>query len=594
MAVRGDLLQHSDNHVLILLDGRPLKESYSGGINFSIYLSFPLDIIDRIEFIRGPGSVLYGTNAFSGVINIISKKVDKNSFQFKVGSGAYATKDVSGTGTYKKDNISLLFGAKFFQEDGWKFEAIDQSNKLGNFDAGENNYSGFLKGEIYGLKIEALFTRSEQDFLGSSVASYPSASFPYNLDRTVENERSFINIGKEIKYSEKLNYDLNITYNGMVFDHYAYKSLGKDILFESTAFYSPTDKTNLIFGGTYNYQDIDSKTRRDDRDDPVDQHTSYLFGLYSQFDYKFNNNYKLILGGQFNKPKDIGLDFVGRLGLIGNFDNGVGFKALYSEAFRSAFGTEKKFSLILRRPEGHASEGSIYAGLLGNPLLKPEKVNTSELQLFYNKEKFNVAGTIYHSKQTDLITRERNILDFDPDLVETPPFVFLNKGVMKSNGFEIESKIIPSSKLYILGSLSYQSNKNILKDVGSKDIKNFTMLPNLMAKYGFSYRFNESISLGIFNNSVGKGNEFKSSNSDGTKIAVNPEAGFYNLLTSNLNINLNKLLNLNTSEYKMNLNLYGYNLLDENIYHPEFAGKKINTIPSRSGRSFYMKFTFGF
>ena len=65
-AMRGDLLGHYDNHILLLLNGRPLRESYSGGVNFSIYTAFPLSVIERIEIIRGPGSVLYGTNAYSG------------------------------------------------------------------------------------------------------------------------------------------------------------------------------------------------------------------------------------------------------------------------------------------------------------------------------------------------------------------------------------------------------------------------------------------------------------------------------------------------------------------------------------------------
>lgn len=46
------------------------------GITSEMFETFPVNIIERIEVIKGPGSVLYGTNAFSGVINIITEKAE--------------------------------------------------------------------------------------------------------------------------------------------------------------------------------------------------------------------------------------------------------------------------------------------------------------------------------------------------------------------------------------------------------------------------------------------------------------------------------------------------------------------------------------
>ena len=73
-AVRGDLPTHTNNHTLLLINGRPVRESNSGGWNFPVYMAYPIDMIERIEFVRGPGSVLYGTNAYTGVINVITKE----------------------------------------------------------------------------------------------------------------------------------------------------------------------------------------------------------------------------------------------------------------------------------------------------------------------------------------------------------------------------------------------------------------------------------------------------------------------------------------------------------------------------------------
>ena len=88
--IRGDLETHYDNHVLILINGRPFRDSISGGQNGPLYQIFPVDVIDHIEFVRGPGSVLYGSDAFQGVINIITKKPAEGfSAELTAGGGSF-------------------------------------------------------------------------------------------------------------------------------------------------------------------------------------------------------------------------------------------------------------------------------------------------------------------------------------------------------------------------------------------------------------------------------------------------------------------------------------------------------------------------
>jgi outer membrane receptor for ferrienterochelin and colicins len=78
VSIRGQSFTNTDNHVLILLNGRPFRESHIGGINMPVYKGIPLESIEQLEVIRGPNSVLYGANAFSGVINIITLNPKNN------------------------------------------------------------------------------------------------------------------------------------------------------------------------------------------------------------------------------------------------------------------------------------------------------------------------------------------------------------------------------------------------------------------------------------------------------------------------------------------------------------------------------------
>lgn len=63
----------SGNHFLLLIDGHAANEPFYGTARFDHTAGIPLEAVDRIEVIVGPGSVLYGSNAMLGVINVITK-----------------------------------------------------------------------------------------------------------------------------------------------------------------------------------------------------------------------------------------------------------------------------------------------------------------------------------------------------------------------------------------------------------------------------------------------------------------------------------------------------------------------------------------
>ncbi len=89
------------NKVLVLINGRSVYEDLFGGTVWEA-LPIQLEDIERIEVVKGPGSVLYGANAFTGVINIITKSPDESSgglvsvtggqFNHYIGSLIYADK----------------------------------------------------------------------------------------------------------------------------------------------------------------------------------------------------------------------------------------------------------------------------------------------------------------------------------------------------------------------------------------------------------------------------------------------------------------------------------------------------------------------
>jgi iron complex outermembrane receptor protein len=86
------------NKLLVLVDGRAVYTPLFGGANWDTF-DVPLEDIERIEIIRGPGGTIWGANAVNGVINIITKKTADTLSGLLVASGGTADLE-SGTAQY--------------------------------------------------------------------------------------------------------------------------------------------------------------------------------------------------------------------------------------------------------------------------------------------------------------------------------------------------------------------------------------------------------------------------------------------------------------------------------------------------------------
>jgi len=98
-----------DKYSLVLIDGQPLNDAYTGGVEWG---ALPVGNIERIEVIRGPASALYGGNAMGGVINIITKTPQKLELEASRGYGthdAYRYRFAAGNRFWERLSISLAY-----------------------------------------------------------------------------------------------------------------------------------------------------------------------------------------------------------------------------------------------------------------------------------------------------------------------------------------------------------------------------------------------------------------------------------------------------------------------------------------------------
>ena len=78
--------------VLVLLNGTEFKNSFSGGLPYTF--RFPANVIERVEVIRGPGTAVYGADAFSGVINIVTKNLAETATNAGMRVGSFDSRDI--------------------------------------------------------------------------------------------------------------------------------------------------------------------------------------------------------------------------------------------------------------------------------------------------------------------------------------------------------------------------------------------------------------------------------------------------------------------------------------------------------------------
>lgn len=130
-------------HFLVIMDGHMLNEQWDGSAYFDRVAALPLELIDRIELMLGPGSVLYGSNAMLGVIHIITKRAkDLNGVMIGVESefiSSLRTSVAAGKEiTLRGSPLELLAELEFYGQQG-------PAQKFGPQDYGEDSVTGELR-----------------------------------------------------------------------------------------------------------------------------------------------------------------------------------------------------------------------------------------------------------------------------------------------------------------------------------------------------------------------------------------------------------------------------------------------------------------
>ena len=144
----------TSSQTLVLVDGRKVNDASLGGADFT---AIPASMIERVEIIRGSGAAVYGTGAFGGVINVITKKATPLTPNVNpyFSYGTFNTINAGITGAYANDTISILIAPSLLSSDGYRPNSFyDSKNIFGKIGVNlTENSEIVLSGQAYNADL---------------------------------------------------------------------------------------------------------------------------------------------------------------------------------------------------------------------------------------------------------------------------------------------------------------------------------------------------------------------------------------------------------------------------------------------------------
>ncbi len=457
---------YPNTQLLVLIDGHP---QYQGIFSHPLSDAYVSSDVEKVEVIRGPASVLYGSNAMGGVINIITKKQHQEGFSANLNAtyGSYNTQKYAGTIGYKKDKFSFFAAADYDKTDGIRPNT--------EFDI----QNGYIK---LGYELNNNWQVS---------ADFNLAHFNANDDGPVHAPEFFntdITRGKAAISIDNVyaNTDGSIKIFHNFGDHDlsdGFKSTDRNsgmMIFQNYHFSQNTHITLGLdakqFGGTASTGMAANQLK-----------TVNEIAAYTLLRQKFLNILDLNAGIRYENNSAFGSEWIPMAGLAAQASTTTNFKASVSKGFRSPSVME----LYLYAP---------------NPDLKPERLINYELSWLqsYIDHKLNTELTVFLAEGSNMIevdgigpgAKRKNLGNFTNYGVEFSTAYTINKHIAINANYSylhLNRKIVASPKHQANLSLLYNYKKfnanltaqhiqGMYSSTVPEVIQNYTVL-NIRASY---------------------------------------------------------------------------------------------------------------
>jgi iron complex outermembrane receptor protein len=458
---RGSLTSYE---ILVLYDGQRINAELSGSA-FTENDQLSLANIKRVEIIRGPGSAIYGANAFTGIINLVTDQ-ELNNLNVSLASFGHYSANLNYSGFEDEQSWSLFLSAFDRQGENLPVQGFSQMLNSKDQHHGVDFYGQY---QLDNLSLKARYiSRSADGF--------------YTVERIDDefnhhNQHQYHLLGD---YDWQLSETLSANINGYYLNTAArtiFTSIPAGVLatlsqppstapFRSDTSFSSTemgfnieavwelaDQHELLFGFSLRDSDNPETITGSNYDTEMLANNDFpityygeltfntqlqkplqrlIFGAFAQYDGKITDNLLLTTGIRYDHYSDFGSTLNPRLGLVYRANKAQTFKFSFGQAFRAPSPVET-----------HLTNNNVMDGNLD---LQPEKITTYELHWSQSFEQNNLALTLFKNKIVDAVAL---LPTLDADIQGSNKVSWLNADTFTNAGLELEGIAALNDDSYI-------------------------------------------------------------------------------------------------------------------------------------------------
>ena len=399
----------SFDQTLLLIDGIKVEDPQTG--HHTMNMTLPLEVIERIEITKGSAGRIYGQNAFTGAINIITKQNIENNLSVELAGGSFDQKRGSLTAQRKLENSDILFNYSRKESEGYRYNTDFKNDEF------------FVKSnfKIKNQNISAIGAFNERKFGANGFYASPAA-----IDQYEETQASIIGLSTTYKKNEliikpklywKRNQDMYVYLRQ---DPSVYRNLHiSDKVGVEVNASTPNSLGNLGIGFDLSKVSLSSNN--------LGNRNRTMFNMFIEQQIKFQND-------KIDFTPGVAISYFSDVSTRPNYQSNFFNNLFFYPGID--FGYRFNKNLKIYSNVGYTYRMPTYTDLfysspttLGNENLKLEKALTKEFGLKYLKNNFNLSMSLYQRDASDIIDYVKND--------EADPWQASNIREIITNGFEL-------------------------------------------------------------------------------------------------------------------------------------------------------------
>jgi iron complex outermembrane receptor protein len=430
------------NKLLVLIDGRSVYTEFFSGVFWELH-NLPIEYIDHIEVIRGPGATQWGANAVNGVINIITSTAHEGQYSYVQGLGGNLDSELTlGHGGKLSEAVAWRAWGKFSGRDNQfaEIETHDDSDSI----TGELRLDGTVdNGDTWSLQLGG----------GDIDSDY---SFPTTGSIYAQRFHTVHAVG---------HWHRDLADNSALDFHVAYHRLNdRAEFYEDTTNmlelglqhrFKPADRHDVVWGIDYRQVHDDFEGSDTLKVDPAERRTE-LFSFFVEDEIELTDELRLILGSKFEHNDYTGYEYQPSVRMAWQPEGHTTYWGAVSRAVRTPSRTDHDIELNSSVEPGGPGGLPVATVIFGDEDVDSEELIAYELGWRRQfSESFAVDAALFYHDYDSLRSLEEGAVELTGPPLHTKPRIADNLMDAESYGIELSSRWRPTENWELTTAYSF-------------------------------------------------------------------------------------------------------------------------------------------